>query len=85
MPYNDDTDRFCPTCRGARFLHDISRTEYGTSAFTRTACWNCYVPAKPEALASDDDLLAAAQEAAAAKAGMTAQEFRAAEWAEYHA
>lgn len=84
MPHNDDTDRFCPVCHGARYLTDTSRNEYGYSALSRTWCWSCYVPADPAPIPRKDDLIDAAIAKLAAAAGMTPREWRAREYAEYH-
>ncbi len=78
MPYQDDTDRFCPVCKGRRKLRDTSTHDYGYSAYGSTPCWACYVPAAPEAAPLGPDALmdAALGDARAAWDAMT--------FAEYH-
>lgn len=84
MRYNDETDRYCPTCHGTRRLTDTSRHEYGYSAHSTTTCWACATPPEPEVIPSKDDLIAAAIAKLAAACGMTASEYLAAEYAMDH-
>lgn len=84
MRYNDDTDRYCPTCKGTRRLTDTSTHEYGYSARTTIPCWACAVPSEPEVIPRKDDLIAEAIAKLAAACGMTASEYLAAEYAEFH-
>lgn len=80
MPHNDDTDRFCPVCKGARRLTDTATHEYGYSARSLTPCWSCYVPEEPQPVVGPDALV----DAALASMGMTRAQWNAERWAEFH-
>lgn len=84
MPHKDDTDRFCPVCHGTRRLVDTATHEYGYSAFSSATCWACYVPAEPTPIPRKDDLIDAEIAKLAAAEGMTPQDYRAREYAEFH-
>ena len=84
MPYHDDTDRYCRTCGGKRYLIDASRDDYGYSARSTMTCWACVPASEPEAIPSKDDLIDAAVARMAAEAGMTIPAFRQAQWNSMH-
>ena len=72
MPHTDDTDRFCPVCRGARFFIDTSTHDYGYTATSRTPCWACHVPSgTPEPIIGPDALM----DATLVRMGLTGSEW----------
>lgn len=77
MPYNDDTDRFCPTCKGARGFLDPNVNGYGFGSWT--PCWACVVPEEPEPVIGPDALMDAAFGSREARMKWDAER-----WAEYH-
>lgn len=78
MPYQDDTDRYCPHCHGKRFFTDTHTHDYGYSARSVTRCWDCAPAVEPDAPHQlVDDLRDAAMARMLVSMGMTRDEYHA--------